>query len=748
MEKTQKKLYITTAIPYVNGNPHIGNAMDYLYADIWSRYQKQNGREVKFQAGTDEHGNKIAAKAAEKGMTPKQYTDSMFGNFQVLMGKVGAEYTDFIRTTDTYHEQAVQYIWQQLQPYIYKGSYSGWYCIGCEAFYTDKDVQENGGVCPDHQAPYQQISEENYYLKTSAFTDHIKSAINEGRMEIVPEFRKKEFLELIKDGLKDVSISRPRKSLSWGVPVPGDPDQVMYVWIDALANYLTVLGYPSNPQWKEYWPADVQVIGKDIMRFHAGIWPAMLMGIGVSLPKKLLVHGFINVGGAKISKSVGNTIDPVEIIDNYGLDAFRYFFSRHIPTLDDGDFTWEKFETAYNTELGNDLGNVVQRVASMITRYQAGVIGESTQTEHDMTAYHRAMDALEFNVAMDEVWNKVRSLNQYIDSVKPWDIAKRIGKDPEAESHLSEVLAYSAGALLQVGDLLVPFLPNTAKAIHDIFDTGVVKMPEGILFPKKYLHTTDPRAKAQFMLVDTHCHIHEDDYSLEIEEVLKNAADASVDKMFCVGTDERSSATAVGFAGKYDNIYAIVGVHPHDAKNGCDEISKIAKSSDRVIGIGEIGLDYFYEYSSREDQIEVLRQQIEIALELDLPIAFHVRDAFDDFWPVFDSYKGIRGELHSYTDNMGNLEKALARGLYIGVNGISTFTKDESQKAVYDAIPLDKLLFETDAPFLTPAPFRGNVNEPAHVRLVASWHASRRVIGLEEIAKKATENAKKLYGIL
>lgn len=493
----EKKLYITTAIPYVNGTPHIGNALDYLLADIWTRYQKQNGHEVRFQVGTDEHGNKIAAKAAEADLDPKAYTDQTYVNFEALMKKVGASYTDFIRTTDPHHESSVQYIWQQLQPYIYKSNYTGWYCVGHEAFFTDKEVQATNGVCPDHQAPYQQVSEENYFFKTSAFTDKIKAAINDGTMQIVPEFRQKEFLELIKDGLPDVSVSRPKKSLTWGIPVPNDPEQIMYVWIDALANYITVLGYPDNAEWQQYWPADVQVIGKDILRFHAGIWPAMLMGIGVALPKKLLVHGFINVGGAKISKTVGNGIDPNEAIDNYGLDAFRYFFSRHIPTLEDGDFTWEKFENAYNNELGNDLGNLIQRVASMVTKYQAGVIGEAPQTEHDMSAYHEAMDSLEFNKAIDEVWNMIRALNQYIDNVKPWEVAKGIGKDPEAEPHLAEILAHCAGSLIQIGDLLVPFLPATAQRIHDTFESGVVKQAEGVLFPKIYKHTADPHAAKQ-----------------------------------------------------------------------------------------------------------------------------------------------------------------------------------------------------------------------------------------------------------
>ncbi|MCD8561711.1 methionine--tRNA ligase [Candidatus Saccharibacteria bacterium] len=347
---------------------------------------KANGHEVRFQVGTDEHGNKIAAKAAEAGLDPKTYADGVVVAFENFWKKLGAEYTDFVRTTDAHHMQSVQYIWQQLKPYIYKGTYSGWYCVGHEAFFTDKEVQATGGVCPDHQAPYQQVSEENYFLKTSAFTDKIREAITSGAMQIVPESRKKEFLELIRDGLTDVSISRPKKSLSWGVPVPDDPEQVMYVWIDALANYITVIGYPDRQaEYQAYWPADVQVVGKDILRFHAGIWPAILLGIGLQLPKRLLVHGFINVGGSKMSKTVGNIVDPNEIIDQYGLDAFRYYFSRHIPTLDDGDFTWEKLETAYNTELGNDLGNLIQRVAGMISRYQAGVIGRvrSDRTRYD-----------------------------------------------------------------------------------------------------------------------------------------------------------------------------------------------------------------------------------------------------------------------------------------------------------------------------------------------------------------------------
>lgn len=488
-----KNLYITTAIPYVNGTPHIGNALDYLLADIWTRYKIQNGNKVRFQIGTDEHGNKNAMKAAELGLTPQEYTDKAHVPFREMAEKVGSSYTDFIRTTDIHHKAAVQYIWQQLKPHIYKDKYEGWYCTGCEQFYTNKEVELNNGVCPNHQKQFEHISEENYYLRCSDFSNDIRHAVESGKMRILPEFRRNELLELIKDGVKDVSISRPRKSLSWGVPVPDDPEQVIYVWIDALSNYINVLGYPDNPEYKEYWPADVQVVGKDILRFHAIIWPAILLGIGLPLPKKLLVHGFINVGGAKISKSVGNVVDPAEIIDNYGLDAFRYFFSRHIPTQDDGDFTWEKFENAYNNELGNDLGNLVQRTASMIKRYQAGVVGDIRTGEHDMGPYRAYMENLEFDKSFDEVWVMVRALNQYIEQVKPWEIAKSRGKDADAEGHLAEVLSHSAGTLLQVADMLVPFLPGTAKKIHEMFDNGVIPDEIAPLFPKIYIHTADPR---------------------------------------------------------------------------------------------------------------------------------------------------------------------------------------------------------------------------------------------------------------
>ena len=482
------KFYVATAIPYVNSSPHIGNAMDYMLADVLSRYHEQRGARVFFSVGTDEHGTKIAVKAEEAGLDPRAYTDTMVRVFEDFIRIMNVRYTAFVRTTDTAHERAAQLIWKQLEPFIYKGTYEGWYCVGCECFVTAKEAAANNGVCPTHNKPYQKLSEENYFFKLSAFGDEIRQALQAGEFKIVPKFREVEILRLIETGLEDISISRPKKHLSWGIPVPGDAHHVMYVWFEALMNYVSVLGYPDGENYQTFWPADVQVLGKDILRFHAAIWPAMLIALNLPLPKALLVHGHVLTSSTKMSKSLGNVIEPREIIKEYGVDAFRYFFLRHVPTTDDGDFTWEKFENAYNNELGNELGNLVQRVASMILRYQHGVIGDVPRPKHDETTFHTEMQALRFDRALEHVWMNVRSLNGYLEEVKPWEVAQ------QDEQHLQEILAYAAGSLQQIAQMLWPFLPATSEAITKIFAGGTIAPYKGVLFPKTHRYTPDPRA--------------------------------------------------------------------------------------------------------------------------------------------------------------------------------------------------------------------------------------------------------------
>src|SRR5664279_5010080 len=284
----EKFFYVATAIPYVNAKPHIGNALDYVLADSIARYHKLQGETVFFGVGVDEHGTKVAANAEAAGKDPQTYGDAMVPAFHEMLTALNISYTDFIRTTDDRHVKAAQIVWTKLLPYIYKSTYEGWYCTGCESFVTPKEAAANNGICPDHQKPYEKLSDENYYFKLSEFGDRIRAAIEDGSFDIKPAFRKQEVLKLIEGGLQDVSISRPKKHLSWGVPVPGDDEHVIYVWIDALSNYISILGYPDGELFKKFWPADVQVIGKDIVRFHAAIWPAMLIALDLPLPKTLL----------------------------------------------------------------------------------------------------------------------------------------------------------------------------------------------------------------------------------------------------------------------------------------------------------------------------------------------------------------------------------------------------------------------------------------------------------------------------
>lgn len=472
--------YVTTSIPYVNGDPHIGFGMELIQADVLARAARLRGQKTLFVTGTDEHGGKIAEKAAENNMSPIDWVDAQSQKFRDLAVLLNVSNDRFIRTSDKGHEQRATLIWKALEKHITKGSYTGWYCTGDEAFFTEAVVKENNGVCPNHNRPYEKIEEDNYFFKLSNFAPQITKAIESGEFVIVPETRKREILSVLKSGLEDISISRPSDKIDWGIPVPGDDSQVMYVWFEALLNYITVLGYPENQDFKDFWPADVQIIGKDIIRFHAAIWPGILLGLGVPLPNKLYVHGFITVDDKKMSKTLGNVIAPQDIVDEYSADVFRYFFLRHIPAYEDGDFNKDRLLAAYNGELANELGNGVQRTAAMIKQYQNGIIGGVPGAEHDQAQYFEALAACRFDRALDEVWEQVRGLNQYIDEQKPWEIAKTDDKD-----HLREVLAYQVSCLLEIAELLTPFMPDTADKIRAIFEEGVVKLPETSLFPRK-----------------------------------------------------------------------------------------------------------------------------------------------------------------------------------------------------------------------------------------------------------------------
>lgn len=480
MKKTNKKFYVTTSIPYVNANPHIGHALEFIQADVLARYYRQKGSDVFFLTGTDEHGVKIARAAAAAGKEPQDFVDEIAEKFRELLKALNISNNDFIRTSDQKrHWPGAQKLWRELEKAgdIYKKNYSGLYCVGHEAFITEKDLVN--GKCRDHQREPEVIEEENYFFRLSKYSKQIESGIKNNELKIIPETKKNEILSFIKEGLEDISFSRPRKDLSWGIPVPGDPKHTMYVWCDALSNYISALGYGSTrnidiSKFQKWWPADVHVIGKDILRFHAAIWPGILLAAGLPLPKTIFVHGFITVGGEKMSKTVGNVIDPFEVVKKYGTDAMRYYLLREIPSSDDGDFTYDKFEERYNADLAKGLGNLVSRV---LTLAQKSDIKEIRSFESEIKNAEKNVEKLigefRFNDALAAIWRLVSAGDKYIDDKKPWTLA------PDSKEYKKTI-----GSLLhlisEIGRLLLLFLPETSEKISDL----IKKRKSGVLFPR------------------------------------------------------------------------------------------------------------------------------------------------------------------------------------------------------------------------------------------------------------------------
>lgn len=467
------KFYVTTSIPYANANPHIGFSMEAVEADFLARYHRLIGDDVYFLTGTDEHGMKIHDTAEELGITPQEHVDNIAEKNRELKDLLNLTYDDFIRTTSDRHKKGAQKLWMKLVEAgdIYKDKYEGYYCKGCEAYVTEKDLEE--GKCPTHKKPVEKFSEENYYFKLSKYSDKIVELVEKGELRVEPEYRKREFLNVAKEGLRDISFSRPKEKLSWGVEVPDDPDHTMYVWCDALSNYITALDYENEGEmFQKYWPCDAHVIGKDIIRFHVGIWIGILLSAGLEVPKMIPIHGFIGSGGQKMSKSLGNVISPVDVVEKYGTDPLRYYLLREIPTTEDGDFTFERFEEVYNSELANNLGNLVNRVTKMTERYFEGVVPELSEPDEGIkkgieemwTTYHKMIDKFDIKKAVEAVILQVDAANKYIEDKKPWALAK------EDEKELGNVLYNLLEVLRHVGYALYPYIPQAAEKLLKTFN--------------------------------------------------------------------------------------------------------------------------------------------------------------------------------------------------------------------------------------------------------------------------------------
>ncbi|KHD85013.1 methionine--tRNA ligase [Heyndrickxia ginsengihumi] len=476
MEEKLKTFYLTTPIYYPSGNLHIGHAYTTVAGDAMARYKRMRGYDVMFLTGTDEHGQKIQRKAAEKGVTPQQYVDEIVDGIQQLWKKLDISNDDFIRTTQDRHKIAVEKIFKTLldKGDIYLDQYEGWYCTPCESFFTERQLVD--GKCPDCGRPVEKVKEESYFFRMGKYVDRLLQFYEDNPDFIQPESRKNEMINnFIKPGLEDLAVSRT--TFDWGIKVPGDPKHVIYVWIDALSNYITALGYGSEDDSKylKYWPADVHLVGKEIVRFHTIYWPIMLMALDLPLPKKVFAHGWLLMKDGKMSKSKGNVIDPVTLIDRYGLDALRYYLLREVPFGSDGIFTPEGFVERINFDLANDLGNLLNRTVAMINQYFDGVIpsfkgsnnvysGQLAEVAKEtIKKYEDAMENMQFSVALASIWEFVSRTNKYIDETTPWALAK----DDSKREELAEVMAHLAESLRQVSILLKPFLTSTPKKIFE-----------------------------------------------------------------------------------------------------------------------------------------------------------------------------------------------------------------------------------------------------------------------------------------
>ncbi len=462
-----EKFYLTTAIPYVNSRPHIGFAHEIISADVIARYNRLIGKEVFFLTGTDEHSANVERKALELGKTPQEFCDEMMILFKNLCGLLNISNTDFVRTTEQRHHKAVQEIFRRAGTTgdIYKNKYKGWYCLSCESFLLDKELID--GMCPIHKSKPEWLEEDNYFFRLSKYQDTIRKHIENNHDFISPESRKNEMLGILERGLRDISVSR--SSFNWGIPLPQDPSQVIYIWIEALINYVTGIGFPDNNElFNKYWPADLHIIGKDITRFHCIVWPALLMSAGLQLPKRIFGHGFITVSGEKMSKTLGNIVEPQALVEKYGVDSLRFFLSKEVVFGSDYDFNEETFITKLNSDLANDLGNLVGRSISMIAKYRNCIIPTKREStlrhiiEDSKNRYISAMNELAINEGLNAVWEIVRSANRYIDETKPWAIAKL----PEKEAELDIVLFSLADALRSIATLLSPIMPSKTTEIE------------------------------------------------------------------------------------------------------------------------------------------------------------------------------------------------------------------------------------------------------------------------------------------
>ena len=760
-----KNFYITTPIYYPSARPHMGHAYSSIIADFFARFKRMDGFNVYFLTGTDEHGLKIQRAAEKNGIETSKFCDEISKTFKDLSKTLNLTNTDFIRTTEQRHKESVQHLWNELKKNddIYLSKYSGWYSVSDEAFYSDEEIEEIDGKKQSisSKSAVEWMDEESYFFRLSKWEKPLLDFYKKNPDFISPESRKNEVISFVKSGLKDLSVSR--KSFSWGIKVPNDNDHVIYVWLDALTNYISALNYPNKDDdlYKKYWPASIHLIGKDILRFHAIYWPAFLLAAKIEPPKKVYGHGWILSNDQKMSKSKGNILDPLEIINEYGLDPLRYYLIKEVSFGNDGNISQERLEDCINSDLANNYGNLCQRVTAFAIKNCQSKIPEKVEFEKEdldilekfsknLALIRNKIDNQDINFYIDFIVNSLFEANKYFNDQEPW-------KKKDDITRLNTIVYTTLEIVRKISFLLYPIIPESTLKALKIFNINENEISLSTVANNDFLVKGNSINKIDILfnkiekkMIDSHCHLDHEPLLSDLENIIQRSKDAGIEKLLTISTSIESFSRVKELVHKDEIIYGTIGIHPHEANKdivNSEFIEKSLKDNNKIIGIGETGLDFFYNNSDKDKQINSFKIHIDAAIKTNVPLIIHSREAEEETFDILNDYKdqNLKILMHCFTGSKKFAKKLLDFNTFFSASGIITFKNAKELQDTFKFLPSDKILIETDSPFLAPVPNRGKKNEPSFINFTAAKLAEIRNIDKSELIKLTTNNFNKLF---
>ncbi len=782
------RFYLTAAIDYVNGNPHLGHAYEKIGCDVVRRHHRLRGRDVRFTVGSDEHSQSVERAAQQQGMDPEEFSLRQAEVFQRAFAALDVEYTAYVRTSSEANRRSTDRFMQAMYDggHIYKGPYEAWFCPSCEQFYTDKQLVE--GSCPVHGRPVEWVKEENYFFRLSAFQQPLLDHFEANPGFLTPEPRRNEILNVIRGGLDDISVSRGFSH--WGFPLPFDPEQVVYVWFDALLSYITGIGFPDGADFERFWPADVHIIGKDITRFHTVMWPAMLLAAGLPLPRRVHAHGFVTLGGRKMSKSTGVRIDPFELVTRFGSDAVRYVLMAEVPFDRDGDVSMETFVDRYNADLANDYGNLVSRTEKMVARYFEGRVPEPGAAEPiELGAGRGRRRGGHRPRGGDGTSRPQRCPRRGAPAGRPGQQVHRRDRALEHVEDRRPAAGHGARRPARGDPGEHPAAPSHPAPGHHRGGRRPRRRPRGRCRRRAAhlagahpggaggggghpLPPARPRAghgrrrrdsprmtEDGLRLVDTHCHLVLLDERGMLDEALEQAAAAGVEQIVSIGLNVEDSDRNRELAERLPGVFFTVGWHPHEkAPPDPAQLRSLEEMlrHPRAVAVGEIGLDWYWRPGYHEVEPEVQRRSLRLMLELAAahakPIVVHDRDAHEDVVAELRDAFGAgdhagRGVLHCFSGDAALARAAAGLGMACSFAGTVTYPRTDGIRDAARTVDEGGYVVETDAPFLAPVPYRGRPNQPAYVAATAAAVAGLRGEPAAAVARSATATSRRLFGL-